>query len=125
MRVIAFIIILLNSAAAFGQFAEFSFSEKPIYKADPIQEGDELKYTWHFSNSGDTPLIITGYEVECPCTKLSYPKGPIFPGQSDSLQLSFDSKGKMGWQYRKVILQANTKKQTEEIEFRVKVNQVP
>lgn len=121
LRSIALFIIILNSAAVLGQFAEFSFSEKSIYKAEAILEGEQLTYEWHFTNTGDAPLIISSYKVECPCTIIEYSKEPIMPSVSSSIKLSFDSKGKMGWQYRKIQIYANTQKGLEEIEFRVKV----
>lgn len=122
MRLIALLVLILNSAIASAQLAEFSFSEKSVYKADEIQEGDQLNYTWHFVNSGDAPLIISGYDVECSCTKISYSRAPIAPGDSSQIDLSFDSNGKIGWQYRKIKILANVKKGEETIEFRVKVN---
>lgn len=121
MRSIVFMIFMINSAFCFAQFAEFSFEEKKVFKADPIQEGETLEYTWNFVNTGDAPLIISDYEVSCSCTKAFFSKAPIAPKDSSSIRVTFDSNGKIGWQYRKVKLIANTKKGEEEIEFRVKV----
>lgn len=121
MRSIALFILILNSAIVFGQFAEFSFDEKSVLKAEPLVEGEKLIYEWGFTNTGDSPLIITSYKVECPCTLVEYSKEPISPSGHSSIKLSFDSKDKIGWQYRKILLYANTKKGVEELEFRVKV----
>lgn len=122
MRILALLFITLNSAIVSGQLAEFSFLEKSVYKADEIKEGEQLNYTWNFINTGDAPLIITGYDVECSCTKITYSKAPIAPGDTSQINLSFDSNGKIGWQYRKILIKANVKKGVEEVEFRVKVN---
>jgi len=121
LRSIALFILILNSAIVFGQFAEFSFDEKSVLKAEPLVEGEKLIYEWGFTNTGDSPLIITSYKVECPCTLVEYSKEPISPSGHSSIKLSFDSKDKIGWQYRKILLYANTKKGVEELEFRVKV----
>ena len=112
--------ILLNSAIASAQFAEFSFSER-IHKFDPVKEGVQLVHEFEFTNTGDAPLIITDYHVECTCTRAEFPKSPVLPGQKAVIKVSFDTKGKVGWQYRNIILDTNTKKGKEEIEIRVKV----
>lgn len=115
-------IAILNSAIVSGQFAEFSFSEK-VLKIPPSPEGPSLSFEFPFTNSGEVPLIISEYKVQCTCTVVEYPKEPILPGQSGVIHVHFDTKGKTGWQYRQVRLYANTKKGMDEIEFRVKIVQ--
>lgn len=113
-------ILILNSAFATAQNAEFSFSKK-IHKFDPTPEGQSLSCSFEFTNTGNVPLIITNYEVECTCTKATYPTQPILPGEKGTVHVTFDTKGKIGWQYRKVRLIANTKAGFDEVEFRVKI----
>ena len=112
--------MIINSATVLGQFAEFSFDKK-VKKFPPTEEGVELSHEWAFTNTGDQPLIITNYKVACTCTQVEYPKEPIPPGESGVIKMTFDSEGKMGWQYRTIQLFANTKKSPIEVEFRVKV----
>lgn len=111
---------IFNSAFCFAQLGEFSF-EKKIHKFDAAAEGSQLECTFSFTNSGKAPLIITRYEVECPCTVVTFPSEPVMPGKSGEIHVRFDSKDKIGWQYRKVRLHANTKKSPTEVEFRVKI----
>lgn len=120
MKLIFFICsIILNSAIAFGQYAEFRFDER-VYKAEPVEEGVTLEHTFEFSNTGKVPLIITGYEVTCSCTKATFPAEPVLPGAQGQIHVTFDTNEKIGWQYRKVVLNANTKKPAE-VEIRVKI----
>jgi len=114
------LLILINSAVVFGQSAEFSFDQK-VLRFDPIREGTPLQMEFMFSNSGDLPLIISDYKVQCSCTKVSFPKEPILPGDRASIAVSFDSTGKTGWQYRNIILFANVPGNSAELEFQVKV----
>jgi hypothetical protein len=112
--------ITLNSATVFGQFAEFLFEEE-VYKFDKTNEGDQLSHTFKFTNSGDAPLIISKYKVECTCTVATYSKNPILPGEEGTIEVTFDSYEKIGWQYRQIELYANTKKSPTIIEIRVKI----
>ena len=118
-----FILLLtltLNSAAVHGQFAEFLFEEE-VHKFPKSQEGEQLSHTFHFENTGDAPLIISRYKVECTCTVASYSKEPILPGEKGSVLVTFDTNEKFGWQYRQIDLYANTKKSPTTLEIRVKV----
>ena len=112
--------LLINSAIAFGQYAEFDFLKR-VHKFDPAEEGVVLEHDYAFTNSGDEPLIISEYKVACTCTKVEYPKKPILPGESGIIKLTFDTEGKIGWQYRLIELHANVKKSPYKLEFRVKV----
>ncbi|NQX90838.1 MAG: DUF1573 domain-containing protein, partial [Flavobacteriales bacterium] len=95
--------------------------DKKVLKLDPIQEDSVLNLTFPFENKGDVPLIISNYKVECSCTVVEYPQTPILPGETGTINVTFNSSGKVGWQYRKILLFANVKKGQSEIEFRVKV----
>ena len=113
--------ILLNSALAFSQEAEFSLLEKKTIKFPDTKAGKILEHTFNFKNTGKQPLIIEDYEVECDCTKLIFPKEAIQPEESGELKLTFDTSGKYYFQDRIVLLKTNTKKQTEKIRLKVYV----
>ncbi|MFT4677951.1 MAG: hypothetical protein ACI84C_001039 [Flavobacteriales bacterium] len=118
-----FILLLtltLNSAAVHGQFAEFLF-EDGVHKFPKTEEGDQLSHTFNFENTGDAPLIISSYKVECTCTIAAYSKEPILPGAKGSVVVTFDTNEKIGWQYRQIDLYANTKKSPTTLEIRVKI----
>lgn len=113
-------IMILNSAIVLGQYAEFSF-DKRTYKSEEVKEGEELSHTFTFENTGDEPLIISKYGVECDCTKAIYSKEPVMPGETSEITITFDTTGKFGWQYRKIQLFANTKKSPYWIQIQVKI----
>ncbi len=116
----AIIIVALTSALGFGQEADFSI-DKSVHKFPETIEGKLLEHDYIITNDGDIPLIISDYKVDCPCTKVELPKKPILPGESYSMKLSFDTKGKYYFQSRIVYLKANTSKGTHKLRFKVNV----
>ena len=61
-----------------------------------------------FTNTGEEPLIIIDAKGSCGCTVPKWPKAPIAPGETASLTVEFNTKGKRGQQVKKVTLTANT-----------------
>lgn len=114
------ILCIASSAAVFGQQAELSFDKK-VAKFPTTVEGEQLRHHFPFTNTGDAPLILSKYEVSCSCTRAFFPKEPIPPGATDTVTVTFDTNGKIGWQYRSVQLYSNAEKNPTEIEIRVKV----
>ena len=85
----------------------FNF-EKEEHDFGVLIDGEKVTYSFRFTNSGDTPLIISNATGSCGCTVPSYPKQPIDPGKSASIDVTFDSKGRTGRQSKAVTLTANT-----------------
>jgi hypothetical protein len=123
VRSIFVIILLLNSALVIAQGAEFKFETK-TKKFPKTPEGVLLKHEYHFENVGDGPLIISNIKLglDCPCTKFEYPKTPIKPGDKGTIKVSFDTKGKIGYQDRTLEIQSNAKKSPAVIRFKVMVD---
>jgi len=45
------------------------------------------------TNTGDQPLIITNARASCGCTNLRYSKEPILPGETSTVQVTFNGSG--------------------------------
>lgn len=114
----AIIIIALSSALGFGQVAEFSF-KKTVHKFPKTKEGKELVHYFVFTNTGNAPLVIQSYAVACHCTHIDFPSYPIMPGKTDSIKLTFDTKGKYYDQDRTIVISSNTKKKETVLRFKV------
>lgn len=72
-----------------------------------IHQGDKVKYTFAFENTGNEPLIITNVQVTCGCTASDWPRDPIAPGQESSITISFNSAGKIGMQNKVITIVSN------------------
>ncbi len=78
------------------------------YAFDSITQGDTVKYTFTFKNTGKAPLIITDALVGCGCTTPVFSKEPIAPGKSGTIYVEFRSIGKMGYQDKTVTIKSNS-----------------
>ena len=96
--------------------------EKKTFKFPKTKEGVELKHTYKLTNIGDVPLLIQKYEVACTCTKLTFPKTPILPNETANIEVTFDTKHKIGWQDRIITLYSNAENSTVKIRFKVMVD---
>ena len=110
----------MNSAFTLTGGAEFSFKDRS-HKFPDTDQGVVLEHDYHFTNTGDAPLIISKYSVSCSCTKVTFPKEPVLPGQSGKIHLTFDTAGKYEFQHRKVSLFSNASKKPVVISFKVYV----
>lgn len=72
-----------------------------------ILQGEVVSYTFHFTNTGNVPLIITGVDKSCGCTASDYPRQPIAPGEGGDIKITYDSKGHFGFQTKTVTVNSN------------------
>lgn len=91
-----------NEAAAVFEF------DKEFHDFGDIKEGQRVVTDFTFTNTGDSPLIITSAKGSCGCTVPDYPKKPIAPGATGVIKVSFDSSNRAGKQDKNVSIDANT-----------------
>lgn len=82
--------------------------ERPVYDFGIVDEGAVVSQVYTFTNTGDQPLIITDAKGSCGCTVPQWPHEPILPGETASLTVEFNSKGKSGKRNQRVTITANT-----------------
>jgi hypothetical protein len=117
-RILLFLICATASLAAFAQptsSAPVADPSAPIitfetmeYNFDSVVQGDTVKYTFTFKNTGKSPLIISDVQVGCGCTVPKYSKEPIAPGKKGTIYVEFRSAGKMGVQDKPVTVISNS-----------------
>ena len=88
-----------------------------------ITEGDIVRHSFHFRNTGDQPLLITKAIASCGCTVPSYPKEPIPPGGDGNIEVEFNSKTRVGHQQKNVIIYSNADEATTSIGFEAEVKE--
>ena len=82
--------------------------DKTEYDFGRILQGEVVTYTFHFTNVGDAPLLISGVEKSCGCTASDFSREPIAPGKSGEIKVTYDSKGHHGIQTKTLTVNANT-----------------
>lgn len=93
-----------------------SFKETAI-DFGKIKEGDSVRHTFTFVNTGNNPLMIANVNVSCGCTVPSYSKEPVMPGKEGSVSIVFHSGGKQGIQHKQVFVIANTNPENTTLKF--------
>jgi len=87
-------------------------------------QGEQVSYTYKFKNTGDADLIISAVEKTCGCTDIKFPRKPIEPGGEGGISITYDSKGHKGFQYKRVIVKANTNPSETILKFKALVQTV-
>jgi len=82
--------------------------EETTFDFGKINEGDIVKHTFKFKNTGTKDLFLLYHKTTCGCTVPSFSKDPFPPGATGEITVEFDSKGKKLSQNKKVKIFANT-----------------
>ena len=90
MKKLLLFTIILALTATFGFSQSMSF-EKLDIDYGQIEKGSEPLRVFKFTNKGTAPLIIQDAKGSCGCTVPSYPHEPIMPGQSNVVQVRYDT----------------------------------
>jgi hypothetical protein len=96
--------------------------DKEVYDFGTCTEGDKVKKTIEFTNTGKLPLVINQAYGSCGCTVPKYDKEPVLPGKKGKLEIEFNSEHKAGANTKSVMIEANTNPPITTVTFSVKVN---
>ena len=72
-----------------------------------LLQGEVVTYSFHFTNTGDVPLLISSVNSSCGCTVGDYPRTPIEPGKTGAIKATYNSKGHHGFQNRTLTVMSN------------------
>ncbi|MCB9342201.1 MAG: DUF1573 domain-containing protein [Saprospiraceae bacterium] len=56
-----------------------------------IEKGSDKVRKFNFTNTGNEPLIIKTAKGSCGCTVPTYPQEPIMPGETKTIDVSYDT----------------------------------
>ncbi len=84
-------------------------------------QGEKVSYSFHFTNTGGSDLLINKVSTSCGCTVTNYPRTPLRPGEKGTIEVTFDSRHKKGHQNKTVTIMANTEPSRTISRIRAKV----
>ena len=115
-KLILTINLMLIGLGAFAQPGEAENLNTPEFKFETevidygtIEKGADGIREFHFTNTGNAPLIISNVTKSCGCTIPSYPKEPIKPGESSSIKVKYDTQ-RVGVINKSVTVLSNAKR---------------
>ena len=82
--------------------------DKKEHDFGTLLQGEVVTYSFHFTNAGNMPLIISDVSSSCGCTVGDFPREPIAPGKDGVIKVTYDSKGHHGVQSRHLTVMSNT-----------------
>ncbi len=82
--------------------------EKEEHDFGSLLQGEVVSYSFHFTNTGNMPLIISEVGSSCGCTVGDYPREPIAPGKKGDIKVTYNSTGHHGFQSRTLTVMSNT-----------------
>lgn len=84
-----------------------SFTESK-FDFGTIKEGEVVKHTFQFKNTGNQTLIISEVKVTCGCTTPDWTRTPVAPGQTGYITAQFNSTGKPGQNHKVITVVSNS-----------------
>jgi hypothetical protein len=94
-----------NSGQSVLPVMEFTQVEHDFGK---VIQGEIVSYSFKFKNTGNADLVIANVSASCGCTAGEYPRTPVRPGEEGTIEVSFDSSGRQGFQSKDLTIAANT-----------------
>jgi len=88
--IIAMVLISSYGFAQNGPKIEFIAKDNTIDYGTVTKKKDSGVRSFEFTNTGDTPLIITNVLSTCGCTVPTKPEAPIMPGKTGKIDIKYN-----------------------------------
>lgn len=88
-------ILLLTILFSLGAVAkekgkpEITFKETKHDFGVVNKSAGKVSHIFEFTNTGDAPLVILSVQTRCGCTRPSYPKKPVNPGEKGEIKVTY------------------------------------
>ena len=88
-----FAFVVLGAFAVKAQSANGPVMTFPTTTIDygKIEKGSDKVRKFSFTNTGNEPLIIKSAKGSCGCTVPTYPQEPVMPGETKTIDVSYDT----------------------------------
>ena len=99
------LLLILVASFSFAQTSSDIKFKKTTQKFMRVDEGHQITLNYVFIYSGEIDLSIIPPKVDCSCTTVILPEGKIQPNSTNVITIKFDTRNKIGYQERKVVIQ--------------------
>ncbi|MBX7107957.1 MAG: DUF1573 domain-containing protein [Chitinophagales bacterium] len=86
---------------------DFAFTEE-THDFGKIAKGTPVNYEFNFTNNGKEPIVISNVQASCGCTTPKWPKEPILPGKSASINVQYNAANPGGFN-KSITITSNAK----------------
>jgi hypothetical protein len=98
--------------------------ESMVMDYGEIAKGSDPLRKFNFTNDGVEPLVIKSAKGSCGCTVPDYPKEPVLPGESATIDVRYDTQ-REGQFTKTVTLTTNINDEKIVLTIKGKVNPLP
>ena len=111
--------IIQNPISASGEVSkqglpEISF-DNTSHDFGLLIDGETVEYSFGFTNTGGSDLVITKVSASCGCTVPIYSKKPIEPGMKGEITVKFNSENRIGSQNKTIMVLSNSQPSLKEL----------
>lgn len=100
-----------------------SFEEEIHEFPQAIEEGERVRHSFKFTNTGKSDLIISAANAQCGCTIPTFSKEPIPPGGKGKIDVEYNSENRGGGRHEKAVtVTSNAIPKARELRIVVTVN---
>ena len=103
--------VVNNTKSATGENKAYNSPKMTFKKTEhdfgKVIQGEFVRYSYRYTNTGKSDLIISKVSTSCGCTVPNYAKTPLAPGESSLIEVIFDSRGKKGFQNKTITVLTN------------------
>ena len=92
-----------------------------IHDFGTVIQGEKVSYDFRFTNTGKTDLLIAKVSASCGCTGTKYPSKAVKPGEESYISITFNSEGRLGYQYKSAQIISNTQPNVTNLKIKAKV----
>lgn len=101
-KIFSIVFMLVCSIVMMAQ-ADIKF-DKTLHNFGTFTEDNAIvKCVFTFTNTGDKPLVINQAIASCGCTVPKYTKKPVKPGETGTIEVTYNGTGKHFGHFKKTV----------------------
>lgn len=105
---LAISLIMLAAPTAFCAGPLIKFLDTTHDFGNVKEAAGAVTHEFRFTNTGDAPLVILSVTTSCGCTKPTFPKEPVEPGDTSVVRITYNPAGRPGEFDKNITVKSNS-----------------